>query len=89
MNTLHMAFAYNQSREKTNEGTFYDPVGQPYQNMQMAWYQYRNPVGFTVSALFVNLGFETGNPTPEEGAPISKKAYISLTTNPTIFKGRF
>ena len=82
MNTLHLAFAYNQSREKTNEGTFYEVVGQPYQNMQMAWYQYRNPIGFTASALFINLGFETGNPTPEEGAPISKKTYMqTMGTN--------
>lgn len=82
MNTLHLAFAYNQSREKTNEGTFYDPVGQPYQNMQMAWYQYRNPVGFTASALFINLGFETGDPTPVEGVVISKKVYMqTMGTN--------
>ena len=40
-NTLHLALAYNQSREKTNEGSYYEPVGQPYQNMQTLWYQYR------------------------------------------------
>lgn len=74
--TLHLSFAYNQSREKTNEGTFYEPVGQPYQNMQTLWYQYRNPVGFTASALFINLGFETGDPAPEEGDVISNKVYM-------------
>ena len=71
-NTLHLAFAYNQSREKTNEGTYYEAVGQPYQNMQTLWYQYRNPVGFTASALFINLGFETGDPATEN----SKKVYM-------------
>ncbi|WP_298646863.1 alginate export family protein [uncultured Proteiniphilum sp.] len=78
MNTLHLAFAYNQSGEKTNEGTFYEPVGQPYQNMQTLWYQYRNPNGFTASALFVNLGFEVGDPAnPAQGLPADpRKAYM-------------
>lgn len=82
MNTIHLALAYNQSREKTNEGTFYEPVGQPYQNMQMAWYQYRNPTGFTASALFVNLGFETGDPATGNEPANSKKVYMqTMGTN--------
>lgn len=83
-NTLHLSFAYNQSREKTNEGTFYEEVGQPYQNMQTAWYQYRNPSGFTASALFVNLGFEVGEPSnPITGEPADpRKAYMqTMGTN--------
>lgn len=82
MNTIHLALAYNQSREKTNEGTFYEPVGQPYQNMQMAWYQYRNPTGFTASALFINLGFETGDPATGNEPANSKKVYMqTMGTN--------
>lgn len=83
-NTLHLSFAYNQSREKTNEGTYYEPVGQPYQNMQTLWYQYRNPSGFTASALFVNLGFEVGEPgNPSLEVPANaQKAYMqTMGTN--------
>ncbi len=75
-NKLHLIVAYNQSSEKTNEGAYYLPVGQPYQNMQTLWYQYRNPTGFNASALFVNLGFEVGDP----AAP--NKAYMqTIGTN--------
>lgn len=81
-NTLHMIFAYNQSREKTNEGTFYDEIGQPYQNMQTLWYQYRNQTGFSASALLINLGFETGNSTPEVPVAVGKRVYMqTMGTN--------
>ena len=50
-NTLHLVLAYNQSAEITNQGNYYIPVGQPYQNMQTVWYQYRDPSGFNTSAL--------------------------------------
>jgi len=60
-NTLHFIMAYNQSRMKTNEGNYYNAIGQPYQNMQTIWYQYHNNTGFTASAVLINLGFETGD----------------------------
>jgi hypothetical protein len=80
LHTLHLVFAYNQSREMTNAGTFYEPVGQPYQNMQTLRYQYHNPQGFTASALFINLGFETGD--PEVDPLVSEKVYMqTMGTN--------
>ncbi|MBF6596894.1 MAG: alginate export family protein [Fermentimonas sp.] len=80
LNTLHLILAYNQSREVTNSGTFYFPIGQPYQNMQTIWYQYHNQTGFSASALFINLGFETGDPTAD--ALISDKEYLqTMGTN--------
>lgn len=83
-NTLHVALAYNQSREKTNEGSFYEPVGQPYQNMQTLWYQHRTSSGFSASALFVNTGFEVGDPAnPQLDIPADpRKAYMqTMGTN--------
>lgn len=58
-NTFHLMLAYNQSRMKTNEGTHYIPIGQPYQNLQGAWYQYRSGTGFTASFLLLNTGYES------------------------------
>ncbi|MDD4777668.1 MAG: alginate export family protein [Fermentimonas sp.] len=72
LNTLHFILAYNQSRELTNAGTFYQATGQPYQNMQTLWYQFHNNSGFTASAVFINLGFETGDPDTQ----ISDKVYM-------------
>lgn len=83
-NKLHLTLAYNQSREKTNEGTFYEATGQPYQNMQTIWYQYRNPTGFTASALFINLGFETADPIAD---PLhSDKVYMQTMGSNIGFK---
>ncbi len=74
--TAHLALAYNQSRIITNQGGYYEAIGQPYQNMQAAWYQYRAPSGFSASALFVNTGFETG----EQDSP--NKVYMqTMGTN--------
>lgn len=84
LNTLHFILAYNQSREVTNSGTYYFPVGQPYQNMQTIWYQYHNKKGFSASALFINLGFETGNPNAEP--LISKKEYMQTIGSNIGFK---
>lgn len=80
LHTLHLMLAYNQSKELTNAGTYYDAAGQPYQNMQAVWYQYHNNTGFTASALFINLGFETGDPDAEP--LISDKVYMqTMGTN--------
>lgn len=80
LNTFHLILAYNQSRELTNSGTYYFPVGQPYQNMQTIWYQYHNDRGFSVSALFINLGFETGNSNAQP--LVSDKEYLqTMGTN--------
>ncbi len=82
LNTLHLIFAYNQSREKTNEGTYYEALGQPYQNMQTLWYQFHNPEGFTASALFINLGFETGEPATGDTPANPNKVYMqTMGTN--------
>ena len=79
-NILHFILAYNQSRMKTNEGTFYEAIGQPYQNMQTLWYQYRNNSGFSSSFLFINIGLETGD--PAEMPQISDKVYMqTMGTN--------
>ena len=79
-NTLHLILAYNQSRILTNSGNYYDAIGQPYQNMQTLWYQYRNGGGFRASALFINLGFETGD--PEAEPLVSEKVYMqTMGTN--------
>lgn len=81
-NTLHLILAYNQSREVTNEGSYYEAIGQPYQNMQTVWYQHRTPSGFSASALFINLGFETGEPAEAEKLADSKKKYMqTMGTN--------
>lgn len=81
LNTLHLILAYNQSKESTNDGTYYDAAGgQPYQNMQALWYQYHNATGFTASALFINLGFETGD--PDIVPLVSDKVYMqTMGTN--------
>lgn len=80
INTLHFILAYNQSRELTNQGTFYEATGQPYQNMQTVWYQFQNNRGFTASALFINLAFETGD--PDVVPLISEKVYMqTIGTN--------
>lgn len=81
LHTMHLILAYNQSGEKTNAGTFYEPVGQPYQNMQTLWYQYHHPQGFTASALVINLGFETADP-GDTAPPSSEKVYMqTMGTN--------
>ena len=51
--------------------------------MQTLSYQYRDPVGFTASALFVNLGFEVGNPGNPADIPVgARKAYMqTMGTN--------
>lgn len=61
LNTIHLAFAFNQNEEKVNGGSYYAPGAQPYKNMQMAWYHYENkniPLG--ISVLAMNLGWEMG-----------------------------
>lgn len=86
LNTLHFILAYNQSRELTNAGTFYEATGQPYQNMQTLWYQFHNKSGFTASAVFINLGFETGDPKTQ----ISDKVYMqTMGTNIGYENNRF
>jgi len=87
-NTLHLILAYNQSRVITNQGTYYEAIGQPYQNMQAAWYQYRASSGFSASALFVNLGFEAGEPAnPETGEPANPhKVYMQTVGTNIGFK---
>ena len=40
-NTLHVIAALNQNDESISGGDFYIPGGQPYKNMQTAWYQFR------------------------------------------------
>lgn len=86
LNTLHFILAYNQSRELTNAGTFYEATGQPYQNMQTLWYQFHKKSGFTASAVFINLGFETGDPKTQ----ISDKVYMqTMGTNIGYVNNRF
>ena len=88
LNTLHLILAYNQSRELTNAGTFYEATGQPYQNMQTLWYQFHNNSGFTASALFINLGFETGNANAQP--QISDKVYMqTMGTNIGFSNSRY
>ena len=52
--------------------------------MQTIWYQYRNPTGFTASALFINLGFETADPIAD---PLhSDKVYMQTMGSNIGFK---
>lgn len=55
-NKLHLILAYNQNREKPFGGTYYETGGQPYKNMQTAWYQYIANKEFNLSFLLMNLG---------------------------------
>lgn len=64
---VHAILALNQNDEKINGGSFYIPGGQPYKNMQTAWYQYKsNDCPFRISLLAMNLGFEGGDPETKE-----------------------
>lgn len=59
---LHLILAFNQNEEKINGGSYYKTGGQPYRNMQTAWYHYRSDGRkFNASLLFLNLGLETGD----------------------------
>ena len=59
---LHLVLAFNQNDEKNAGNTYYAPGGQPYKNMESAWYHYKNnKQTFNASVLFLNLGFETGD----------------------------
>ena len=59
---LHIIAALNQNDENISGGDFYLPGGQPYKNMQTAWYQYQaNHTPFKISFIAMNLGFEGGN----------------------------
>lgn len=61
-NQLHLILAFNQNDERIIGGTYYKPDGQPYKNMQTAWYHYKAPKApFEGSLLFMNLGWETGD----------------------------
>lgn len=62
-NQLHLILAFNQNDEKIIGGTYYKTGGQPYKNMQTAWYHYKaSKTPFEASLLFMNLGWETGDP---------------------------
>ncbi|MGL5691679.1 MAG: alginate export family protein, partial [Bacteroidales bacterium] len=64
---VHAILALNQNDEKINGGSFYVPGGQPYKNMQTAWYQYKSKdCPFQISLLAMNLGFEGGNAETKE-----------------------
>lgn len=62
LNTIHLALAFNQNSDSpTKRGNYFAPGGQPYKNMQMAWYHYgdnQHPLG--ISLLAMNLGWEMG-----------------------------
>ena len=60
---LHFILAFNQNDEKTIGGTYYNNGGQPYKNMQTLWYHYTaEGLPLDASFLFMNLGWETGDP---------------------------
>ena len=60
IHSIHGILAYNQNGMKVIGGDFYIPNGQPYKSMQTLWYQYRREnMPFKVSALIMNLGFES------------------------------
>lgn len=70
---LHLILAFNQNEEKTFGGSYYQAIGQPYRNMQTAWYHYRsNGQKFNASLLFLNLGLETG----DEDADVADTEYL-------------
>ncbi len=51
---LHLILAFNQNDEKVLGGTYYKAGGQPYKNMQSAWYRYQaeqNRFGQTLEML--------------------------------------
>lgn len=81
---LHLILAFNQNDEKVLGGTYYKAGGQPYKNMQTAWYHYQTEQNrFGASLLFLNLGWETGNTETE----IARTRYMQtmgtyLTANP-------
>ncbi|WP_101689264.1 alginate export family protein [Dysgonomonas massiliensis] len=63
LNTIHVALAFNQNSDNPQKrGNYFAPTGQPYKNMQMAWYHYgstQKPFG--ISLLAMNLGWELGD----------------------------
>lgn len=81
---LHLILAFNQNDEKVLGGTYYKAGGQPYKNMQAAWYHYQAEQNrFGASLLFLNLGWETGNAETE----VARTRYMQtmgtyLTANP-------
>ncbi|MDR2914957.1 MAG: alginate export family protein [Tannerella sp.] len=60
-NKLHLILAFNQNDENIIGGTYYAPGAQPYKSMQTLWYNYVMS-HLTLSALFMNLGQEGGDP---------------------------
>ena len=69
MNKLHLMFAFNQNEEKVIGGSYYLPIGQPYKNMQTAWYHYgNNSQQFNISLLVMNLGWEVGDAVTEKAS---------------------
>lgn len=78
---LHLIFAYNQSKQLTNSGTYYEPTGQPYQNMQTMWYKFGKKRGPHASLMFINLGFETGTKLKPE------KSYMQTLGGNVGYKG--
>jgi hypothetical protein len=68
MNKLHLAFAYNQTKERVaaNDRNNYYPAvaataGQPYKYMQTLWYHFgNNNASFNASILLMNLGIQAG-----------------------------
>lgn len=63
LNTIHVALAFNQNSDNPpKRGNYFAPTGQPYKNMQMAWYHYGNAQKpFGISLLAMNLGWEAGD----------------------------
>lgn len=60
---VHLIAALNQNDENISGGDFYLPGGQPYKNMQTAWYQFQAAnTPFRISLIAMNLGFEGGDP---------------------------
>lgn len=58
---VHGILAYNQNKDNTKSGTFYDDGAQPYKTMQTLWYHYelpKYPLG--ASLLFMNIGLQAG-----------------------------